>query len=342
MKNRILFVGNFFDRKAGTITPSRRVGQVFAMQGFRVNYVSSYVNRITRIPDILLKVSIGRYDKLHLDVYSGNAFRIAETAASIGNSRKKPYMLTLRGGSLPEFYRDNSERIRKLMLGAVQIATPSKYLHNFFKENEPGIAIAYIPNMVDLEAFTPKQTYGTVKKLLWVRAFTPIYNPELPVHILYRLCDVYSDLTLTMVGPDKGLLSNVKELVEELELTDQVSFTGPVQNADLPEIYRSHDVMLNTTSYESFGMAVLEAGASGLPVISSQVGELPLIWHQDKDILFADKLATDPFAIELHKLLTNKDLAEKIGKEAVRNAASFDKEKIASQWAGLAQRFKEI
>jgi glycosyltransferase involved in cell wall biosynthesis len=342
LKNRILFVGNFFDQKAGTITPSRKVGHVFEENGFEVRFASTYLSRVLRIPDILARVTLSDYDFLHLDVYSGNAFRIAETSAAIALKRNKPYILTLHGGLLPEFYLGNEARIRKIFAGAQFITTPSRYLHGFFKEIESDIFIHYIPNMVDLSAFTPKETYSSIKKLLWVRAFTTIYNPEISIRMLHILKETHPELTLTMVGPDKGQLSEAKGLAEELGLSKKVYFTGPVQNNELPAIYREHDLYLNTTSYESFGMSVMEAGASGLPIVSSKVGELPLIWQNGRNILFANELNPEAFAHAVKSLLNNTLLANSLGMAAVDNVSEFDKERIASQWAAAIHRSKDF
>ncbi|MFA0964674.1 glycosyltransferase family 4 protein [Roseivirga sp. BDSF3-8] len=342
MSKRILFVGNFFDKKAGTTSPSRKVAEVLNKQGLKSSFVSSFTNRLYRVPDILMRVISYPYSILHIDVYSGNAFRIAETTARLALKRKKPYVLALHGGSLPEFFQNNADRINELFSQASFIYTPSNYLHRFFNKQNPDCAITYMPNMVDLAAFSPKPVYGPVKKLLWVRAFTPIYNPDIAPKVLHELGKDYPDLTLTMVGPDKGLLPQIKSLADDLGVADRISFTGPVPNASLPEVYRNHDVLLNTTSYESFGMSVAEAAASGLPVISSRVGELPLIWNEGSDILFTSEVKAEAFAVHLRKLLEDSQLAEELGRSASINVKNFDEEKLAQRWAHIAQSFKDF
>ena len=145
-----------------------------------------------------------------------------------------------------------------------------------------------MPNSIDLEKFPFKR--DTVKKhsLLWVRAFTNIYNPEIPVRILHELRKLFPDVYLTMVGPDKGTLREVEALINRLDLEDHINITGPIPNEELRKYYQSHSVYLNTTSFESFGVAVLEAASCGMPIVSNSVGEIPLIWEDGKNILLVE------------------------------------------------------
>jgi glycosyltransferase involved in cell wall biosynthesis len=73
-------------------------------------------------------------------------------------------------------------------------------------------------------------------------------------------------------------------------LLEKITFTGPINNTELPAYYSSHSVFLNTTSYESFGMAVLEAAACGIPTVSTPVGEIPLLWKAGEEIMLTDVL----------------------------------------------------
>lgn len=70
------------------------------------------------------------------------------------------------------------------------------------------------------------------------------------------------------------LATPVKRLIEELHLTDRVKLLGAVPQADLSLLYRGASVFLFPSSYEGFGLPVLEAFASGVPVITTKTGAL--------------------------------------------------------------------
>lgn len=270
---------------------------------------------------------------MHIDTFSGHAFWIAEVATFIGKMRKKRIIMTLRGGRLPEFFQSNPQRTKKVLHRATYLQTPSMYLKDFFANH--GIQLDYLPNSIDLTAFPYSREKIKTHSILWVRAFTEIYNPELAIKTFYEVRKIFHDATLTLVGPDKGLLMKTKKLISYMGLDSFVIITGPVPNDQLYKYYHSHEVFLNTTSYESFGVAVLEAAACGIPIVSSKVGELPYLWEHEKDILFVEKMEPNKFAEQIAKLFTSKQLAVTLSKNARLKAENFAWEKIKDKWIKL-------
>jgi len=270
---------------------------------------------------------------MHIDAFSGQAFRIAETASLISKLRGKKVLLTLHGGKLPEFFQEAPERVKRTFMRADYIQTPSLYLKDFFAKQD--ITVNYLPNSIDLSRFPYSRENVKSHSLLWVRAFAEIYNPDLPVRILHEIKKTYPDAILTMIGPDKGLLSETKTLIDKLGLNSSVTITGPVPNERLFNYYQSHEVFLNTTSYESFGVAVLEAAACGIPIVSSKVGEIPYLWKHEEDILMVEKIEPDEFCRAIQQLFTSKDLAENITISARKKAEEFDWVKIKAKWVAI-------
>lgn len=94
-------------------------------------------------------------------------------------------------------------------------------------------------------------------------------------------------------------------------------------------------MFLNTTSYESFGTAVVEAAATALPVFSSKVRELPYIWKHKQDLLFAEGLDAEKFAKQVRVLLENDCLAQELGIPAAKRVREFEWSKINAQWISV-------
>ena len=171
--------------------------------------------------------------------------------------------------------------------------------------------------------------------LLCVRAFNSIYNPEVAIIILHRLIQNFPYASLTMVGPDKGELSKVKSLAKEFGLTDKVIFTGPIKNHQLHKYYQTHQVYINTTSYESFGVAVMEAAACGIPTVSNKVGEIPYIWQNEKNILLVNCNNIEEYVKHITTIFENKKLSEDLSKNALKKAEEFSWEKIKPNWISI-------
>lgn len=330
---KILFIGNFLDKKHGTIGPTQIIANKINSKRFKVKMASSVNNKFLRLLDIIIKSLILDYQLLYIDVYSGAAFKIAETAVRIGRFRKKKIILCLHGGKLVEFSKHQEQKLGRLLNQAHVITSPSYFLKNGLSSF--GKSIVNIPNPINLDNF--KYNRLTVKKntLLWVRAFTDIYNPMIPIKIVNELLKTYPDISLTMVGPDKGNLRQIREEIKRLNLESHINIVGPVKNSLLYQYYQTHEIYLNTTSYESFGVALLEAAACGIPIVSNNVGEIPIIWENGNNIQLVESNDINEFCSKIKYLLTNEKLATKQSEQARIHVEKYDEKFIVKTWEEL-------
>jgi glycosyltransferase involved in cell wall biosynthesis len=171
--------------------------------------------------------------------------------------------------------------------------------------------------------------------LLWVRSFSTIYNPDLAIKILNEVRKKYSNCTLTMIGPDNGLLLETKKNAKELNLIEYIDFLGPIKNEELYHYYQNHSVYINTTSYESFGVALIEAASCGIPIVSSNVGEIPFLWNHEIDMLIVNDFNAKNFAVEIFKIIENEEFAMKMTENARAKSEKFNWDNINPQWQKL-------
>ena len=167
---------------------------------------------------------------------------------------------------------------------------------------------------------------------MWVRAFTETYNPDVAIKTFAIVLKSYPNATLTMVGPDKGNLPQMRMLIKTLGLEERIFIIGKVNNSELPQYYRSHDVYLNTTSYESFGVALLEAAACGLPIVSTSVGEIPFMWENGKDILLAESIEPDLLAELIMTYFRDQLLYDIIQKNAYYKSQNYSWDYVKGLW----------
>lgn len=329
---KVLFVGNFLSRTHGSLPVSEGIAKRLNSEGIVTRMVSSFQNRLLRFAEIVVSVAFGRYTVLHIDVFSGNSFLFARVAAEVGRCRGKKIILTLRGGALHEHYQGREVVFKKLFKNAY-VQSPSLFLKDFFEHQQ--LAVAYNPNPVELKNFPYNRDQVKPKSLLWVRAFSEIYNPDIPVKILHHILQEFPDATLTMIGPDKGLLNQTIKLLEELKIKDKVNLLGPVSNDQLHTYYQSHAVYLNTTSYESFGVAVVEAASCGVPVVSFRVGEIPYLWTDEENILLCDQGDVEAMARQVKRILQDSALRDRLSTNARQRAEEFSWQRVKSQWIEL-------
>lgn len=313
-----------------------RVAHGLVSKGYTIELTSKKSFWLWRAMDHFTSIFFKPYDVAFIDIFSDRSFLLAEWSVFWLGIRGKKFMITLRGGKLAEFHETNRIRVSRLFRKAVRIQTPSLFLKQYFEKHD--FVIAYLPNPVDLQKFSyADRSVVTDHKLLWVRAFTEIYNPHTAVYVLQKVLQDFPDASLTMVGPDKGLLAETQALIERLNLNHRVTITGPIPNDKLSTYYQSHDVYLNTTSYESFGVAVVEAASCGVPVVSFRVGEIPYLWTDEKDILLCDHGNVDQMANQVKRIFGNAPLSLQLSLQARERVEDFSWEKIKHQWVELVK-----
>ncbi|MFM9951256.1 MAG: glycosyltransferase family 4 protein [Saprospiraceae bacterium] len=331
--NKVLFLGTYLSQSSGSKGPGEFVAEKLKEDGFDCRNISRRQNPVSRAFESVVHVLFHRYDFVVLEVYSSRIIYLNYVLSWLIRFKKIPCVSVLHGGAIPDRYPKIKPFLLSIMSNSAITISPSNYIRLFFEEK--GKKIQYIPNPFPIENFPFTRYMGPHPRLLWVRAFSSIYNPDLAIRILNEVRKVIPEVTLTMVGPDKGMLAEVQKLIQYLELQNVVTIVGPVPNNQLFEYYHNHSVFLNTTSYESFGLAVLEAAACGIPVVSSPAGEIPFLWQHEKNMFISENLKPEIMAQNVLRLLNEPALGEQLSKNARKKAKEFDWDKIKPQWIKL-------
>lgn len=337
---KILFIGNFLSRQKGSKGPSETIAGLLQKEGYRVVISSRSEHQMIRLFQMVFSALFRDYHILQIDVYSGNAFRFAEITSRIAKFRSKKIILTLHGGKLPEFYKENKDRFRNLINRSSVSQTPSLYLQAFFDKCD--VPLNYLPNPIEISHFPFQLNKKPSNKIIWVRAFSEIYQPWLAIETVELLLEKFPDIHLTMVGPDKGKKNEIQKLIHSKNLQNHISIIGAVKNEELYSLLHNHSVFLNTTKYESFGVAVVEAASSGVPVVSTSVGEIPYIWEHERDILISKSMEASEISEQISQLLSNSDLHTAISIAAREKAEKFAWENIRPKWMELMNNLGAI
>jgi glycosyltransferase involved in cell wall biosynthesis len=132
--------------------------------------------------------------------------------------------------------------------------------------------VVVTPNGVS-SSFTPDgERYPGPPFVLFVGALQPRKNPVLALEAFARLD---GDLRLLMAGPEKAGLADVHAAIARLGLSGRVELLGHVSAEELASLYRTAQCLLFPSSYEGFGLPVLEAMASGTPVVAGDTTSIP-------------------------------------------------------------------
>jgi glycosyltransferase involved in cell wall biosynthesis len=337
MLRSILLVGNFFTSSLGSPGVCTELAERLSNAEWNVTVTSKRIGRIPRLLDMVSTAWRKRksFSVAQIDVYSGPAFLWAEIVCYVLRLIGKPYVLTLHGGNLPVFARTRRTRVSRVLGSAAVVTTPSRYLYEYMREYRGDLKL--LPNALDLGAYNFRPRTKAFPRLLWLRAFHHVYNPALCIKTLNILVRDYPDISLTMIGPDKndGSFAETFTLTEQLGLKKHITFQGSVRKEEVPKWLVFGDIFLNTSNVDNTPVTVLEAMASGLCIVSTDVGGIPYLLNDGENALLVPSGDANAMAEAVRSILTRPFLAEQLSRNARQAAEQFDWSRILPQWETL-------
>lgn len=197
-----------------------------------------------------------------------------------GFSRFHPLVVSVWGADVIDFPSNYIKRtlIRRVLRRADAVTATSRFLAERTLSLLPEIAekTAVIPFGVEIPSDFKSDSSPDSARLMYIKAHRKKYGPDILLKAMPLVAKVFPQVMLTMAG--KGEMTPVlKNMVEDLGLKNNVSFSGFIDNRKIFDLLSEHDIMVmpSIMDSESFGVAVLEASAAGLPVIAGEVGGVP-------------------------------------------------------------------
>lgn len=139
----------------------------------------------------------------------------------------------------------------------------------------------------------------------------------------------YSNLKFVKVGEDARFMEATKKIVEELNLENDVVFTGFVSDDQLSYYYSSANLLVFCSLYEGFGLPPLEAMACECPVVASNTSSLPEVIG-DAGIL-VDPANPSEICNAMERLLLNDKLRDELIRKGLKKAKEFSWEKTVKE-----------
>jgi len=339
----LLMVGNFLSAVRNTHSVCEDLAARLAQGGWDVVTTSAKPGRASRLADMVQTTWRNRdkYSVAQVDVYSGAAFRWAEIVCWLLRRAGKPYILTLHGGDLPRFSNRYPRRVGRLLNSATAVTVPSEYLLQNMVRYRRGLRL--IPNGLDLDSYIFRVRAKPAPRLVWLRAFHQIYNPSLAPRVAALVRQQFPGVQLAMAGTDKndGSWRATRRVARQLGVFDSVQWLGGVPKAQVPTVLDSGDIFLNTTNFDNTPVSVLEALASGLCVVSTNVGGLPHLLTNEVNALLVPAEDAEAMARAVSRILTEPGLAERLSADGRQLAERFEWSAILPEWQALLAAVKE-
>lgn len=142
---------------------------------------------------------------------------------------------------------------------------------------------------------------------------------------------------LVIAGGKGWNYSKIFNLIKENNLEQEIKFTGYVSEAQLVSLYNGAKIFVYPSTYEGFGLPVLEAMACGCPVITSNVSSLPEV-AGDAAILLKNPKDTKELVDTINNLLKNKGKIGELREKGLKQAKKFSWEKCARETIRVYER----
>ena len=195
------------------------------------------------------------------------------------------------------------------------------------------VPVEALSNGIDLSRFTPGKAPAEIYERYNIPKTKPIVlyvgrvDPEKSLEVLVKAFNLAllkcPEAHLVVVG-DGASRNELEKLSEKLGIEKHTHFLGRVVGNDLPMLYRTGKVFGITSKTETQSIVIMEAMASGLPVVAVQAGAIPELVKNNKTGYLCQQ--DDPVAVSraIVRVLKNDLARQKFSKTALENIKKHD------------------
>jgi 1,2-diacylglycerol 3-alpha-glucosyltransferase len=303
-------------------------------------------------------------ERLNLDViHTHHPFLLGKLGVQFGRKKNIPIVFTFHTQyeQYSHYIPLPGEVVRKVTRFSVQnytskcdqIICPSSTILSLLDEYGVTTPVRMIHNAIDLSQFRNanpdriRKKYGITKDeklLIYVGRMAKEKNIEFMLEAFRKVQKDTPEARLMIVGEGPELEA-LEDYAEKLGISDRVIFTGRIEYKDIPDYYNAAYAFIMTSTTEVKPLALLEAMASGLPIVAvSAPGSSDTINHEFDGYLTDNNM--DSFTAGLSRILSSTDLRNKLSEGAYKTSEQYSMENTAKileeLYQGLIkQRIKE-
>ena len=209
------------------------------------------------------------------------------------------------------------------------------------------VPVAAVSNGVDLKNFKPGKVKEAIYKkykipsgvptVLYVGRIDPEKKVGLVIEAFKKVYEALPKARMVIVG-DGVDRARLEGLVSDWGLGGIVEFLGRVLPPDLYELYKVGDVFATASEIETQGIVLIEAAATGLPLVAVDKGAVSEVCLNDKNGFLCKPGDVSGIAEALIKILEDKKLKKKFSENSLKIAAEHDFEKTLDKFINIYKR----
>jgi len=301
----------------------------------RLPFVRTVINEGLYLPSLR---RLRQADVVHICSASYWSYLLAPVPAILAARHlKKPIVLNYHSGEAADHLSNWGSLVHPWLKMVDEIVVPSVFLRDIFARY--GYRAEVVHNVINTGRFRYRRRVPLLPAFLSVRNFEPHYGVENTIMAFALIRTAFPGATLTIagLGPQEAEL---KHLTEALALRN-VRFIGPVDPMSMPSLYEGHSIFLNSSFVDNQPLSVLEAMASGMPVVTTGVGDIP---NMIKDGVSGTLIPVgDPAAMAkaATQLLQRPERAVLMAQRAKESLMRYAWSSVGSAWAAIYRRLSD-
>ncbi|MDT8997940.1 glycosyltransferase family 4 protein [Paucibacter sp. APW11] len=271
----------------------------------------------------------GRSTVMHMMANSGWSWHLfAAPAIWMARVRGTPLVVNYRGGGAASFLQQSAPSVRATMRRSAGLIVPSGFLKQVFAEH--AISASVVPNIINLSRYKPAQQAVPASEphLIVTRNLEDLYDNASAIRALAIVRERHPQARLTLAGTGPEL-ARLQALAGELGLADVVRFAGRLEREAMAGLYQSASVMLNPSLTDNMPNSVLEALASGVPVVSTDVGGVPYLLEHERTGLLVKPAQPAELAAAVLRVLDDAALRQRLVEQGLAEVERYTWARVA-------------
>jgi len=273
---------------------------------------------------------------------------------------KIPYIISLRGADVPGY----SERfaflyvfikplVKLIWEKSFAVISNSQGLKELALKTNPKQEISIIHNGIDAEQFVKSIKSESLKvhkvessddekfKILCVTRITPRKGVKYLIEAFGELSQKNDNILLQIIGGGEGK-NDLEKLAKELGVENKIEFTGLISHENLPSYFEKADVFVLPSLNEGMSNSMLEALASGLPLIATDTGGTKELIEEGTNGFIVKMEDSRDLADKIKILMRDENLRKRMGEASRKKAETMSWEKVASQYIKIYYKINEL
>lgn len=315
-----------------------KISDTFEVYRFKTYppYYISYVRAWGAMPFLIQKLVASNADLIHSHSFVAIHTNVTSILSKL---KKKPFVLTIHtyGKNLSSFYANMFVNFYNSSIGRITLELADKIIvlsseaeEYFLQLGVYKEKIQVIPNAVNYEQFANFHTTANFKQQYNIDGKVVLFVSNLQKrkgaqHLIKVIPQIIQELPNTNFvivgeGPYRKYLEN---LSNRLQIKNKIIFTGHLSPKKLLEAYHAADVFVLPSAFEGLPTVILEAMASGVPVVASKVGGIPSVIQNGITGFLVNYGDMEQIAEAVTNILSSEKLAKLMGKNGKKISKNY-------------------